>query len=118
MTGYQGKFDRATRDLAKQVADESGVSSDQLLGDLERNIQRVARMKKSDAGKYKVLGIDKFDGSDWVHGEYNTADEALREARKMTKEAMGLASGSSIATVYYAYDPQGRYLGGDTWNKE
>ena len=118
MTDYQGKFDKATRDLAEQVADESGVSPDQLLGDLERNMQRVTGMRKSDAGKYKVLGIDKFDGSDWIHGEYDTADEALQEARKMTKKAMGSASDSSIATVYYAYDSQGRYLGGDTWNKE
>jgi hypothetical protein len=31
---------------------------------------------------------------------------------------MGSATDSSIATVYYAYDPAGKYLGGDTWHKE
>ncbi|MDO8740938.1 MAG: hypothetical protein Q7J54_05205 [Candidatus Woesearchaeota archaeon] len=116
--GCQGKFDKATRDLAKQVADELGVSSSQLLGNLERNVQRVAGMRKSDVGKYRVLGIDKFDGGDWVHGEYDSADEALREARKMTRGAMESASDSHVATVYYAYDPKGGYLGGDTWNLE
>ena len=85
---------------------------------LEKELQRVAEMRKSNAGKYKVLGIDKFDGSDWVHGEYDTEDMALWEARKMTKEAMSSASDFSVATVYYAYDPQGRYLGGDTWKED
>ena len=116
--GLGKEFSKALNDLAEQVANESGISQDQLLSGLERNMQRVAGIRKSDAGKYRVLGIDKFDESDWVHGEYDSADEALREARKMTREAMGLASDSSIATVYYVYAPQGRYLGGDTWNKE
>ncbi len=69
-------------------------------------------------GKYKVLGIDKWDGEDWLHGEYDSAEEALKEARKRTKECMSSASDRSIATVFYAYDPQGHYLGGDTWEKE
>jgi len=105
-------------DLASKVAEESGVSVDKLLGDLEKNIQRVAKMCKSDAGKYKILGIDKFSGEDWLHGEYGTAEEALEEARKLTKEGMGYATHSDIATVYYAYDSDGKYLGGDTWHGE
>ena len=28
------------------------------------------------------------------------------------------ATDSSVATVYYAYDPDGNYLGGDTWYDE
>lgn len=75
-------------------------------------------MCKSDSGKYKVLGIDKFNGTDWVHGEYDTAGAALKEARKLTKEGMDYASHCDIATVYYAYDPEGKYLGGDIWNEE
>ena len=82
------------------------------------NFQRIADLKRSDAGKYKVIGIDKFDGGDWVQGEFDTPKEALEIARKLTEEAMRYASDSSIATVYYAYDPAGRYLGGDTWHNE
>ncbi len=88
------------------------------VGALAPKYVRVAGKGESQQGKYKVLGIDKFDGEDWVHGEYDSADEALTVARKMTKEAMPLATHGSIATVYYAYDPKGRYLGGDVWNRE
>jgi len=81
-------------------------------------MKRVEAMKKSDSGKFKVIGIDKFDRHDWIHGEYDTAEKALEEARRKTKKSMESANNSSIATVYYAYDPQGRYLGGDTWKNE
>ena len=47
-----------------------------------------------------------------------TEGDTLDEARKMTTEAMELASDASIATVYHAYDPDGNYLGGDTWDNE
>ena len=53
-----------------------------------------------------------------MHGEYETAEEALRVARELTQNAMELASDSSVATVYYAYSPDGKYLGGDVWNNE
>lgn len=104
------------KNLAELVARESGVPVSGLLANLEKEHQRIVGLRKSGTGKYKVLGIDKFDGTDWVHGEYKTAKKALEEARKMTKEAMDSASDSSIATVYYAYDPSGKYLGGDAWN--
>ena len=82
---------------------------------VQRSIERVAKRRKSSKGKYKVIGVDKFDGGDWVEGEYDTPEEALRVAREKTSEAKRFATDSSIATVYYAYDPDGRYLGGDTW---
>jgi hypothetical protein len=86
--------------------------------DLEKivdNYERVRRMRVSDTGKYRVIGVDKFDYEDWIHGEYDTAEEALAEASKMTEEGKDAATSHDIATVYYAYDPQGRYLGGDSW---
>lgn len=73
---------------------------------------------KQANGNHFVIGIDKFDYEDFWHGSYKTAKAALEEARKCTKEAMSSASDSSIATVYYAYTPQGAYLGGDVWNEE
>ena len=102
--------------IAEALSIESSVPLEDILHDHHVKSEKVAENKISDSGKFKVLGADKFDGSNWIHGEYSTADEALEEARKMTREAMGSASDSSIATVYYAYDPSGKYLGGDTWN--
>lgn len=71
-----------------------------------------------DSKKCKVVGIDKFDGEDWLHGEYNTEKEALEEAIKQTKEAMKESSSGDIATVYYAYGTKGNYLGGDVWKNK
>lgn len=85
---------------------------------IEEKIERVSKMRCSKEGKYTVIGIDKFSDEDWIEGRYETEKQALKMARKLTKEAMKLASDSSIATVYYAYDTQGNYLGGDTWNNE
>ncbi len=92
--------------------------ADQFFKDLEREGRRVSELRKSNTGKYRVIGIDKFDDSDWLEGEYGSAYEALSEARKKTWAAVRLATDSSIATVFYAYDPQGNYLGGDSWNSE
>lgn len=32
----------------------------------KRNMERIAKMVKSPEGKYKVIGIDKFFGKDWI----------------------------------------------------
>lgn len=89
-----------------------------MISHLVSEMDRVGNMRRSDNGKYKVLGIDKFDYSDWVQGEFDTAEEALKEARTLTKKAMRSASGEDIATVFYAYSPEGKYLGGNTWQGE
>ena len=66
-------------------------------------------------GKHFVIGVDKFSDEDYWQGSYSTPEEALKVARENTTNAMGLASHADVATVYYAYTPQGKYLGGDTW---
>ena len=104
--------------IAATVSKESGVPLDNILDAHAKKAERIDKMIRSTSGKFKVIGIDKFDGGDWVQGEYNSAEEALEEARKLTAEAMESASHYSIATVYYAYSPKGEYLGGDTWKKE
>lgn len=81
-------------------------------------MERVHEITESEEGMFKVIGIDKFDGMDWVEGEYPTAKEALGVARQKTKDASSLASDHSVATVYYAYDPDGKYLRGEVWNDE
>jgi len=86
--------------------------------DLEENIKRVRKICVPKEERYTVRGIDKFSNEDWIHKTYATAREAIGEARRMTTEAKPYASDSSVATVYYAYGPDGRYLGGDSWRGE
>ena len=94
----------------------------QTIRDLNSLLRRgpFRRAKK----QFKVVCIDKFhdpgseDGAPIVVGKYRTAKEAIEAARKMTQDDMQYASDASIATVYYAYDKDGRYLGGDAWKGE
>jgi hypothetical protein len=100
-----------------------GVSMDDFLGDgfLDRfmaNLDRIDRMKVSDEGKYRVVGLDKFSNEDWVQGEYPTAQEALDVAREHTRECRRDSTDYSIATVFFAYDPEGKYLGGAEWTSD
>ena len=32
-------------------------------------------------GKYRVVCVDTFDGGDWIHGDYDTAADAIEQAR-------------------------------------
>lgn len=82
------------------------------------NLVRIEDLRRSDNGKYRVIGVDKFDSQDFLLGEYDSAKDALRVAREKTRESMDYASDHSVATVFYAYSPDGRYLGGDSWKGE
>jgi len=113
------KKDERYRRLEKLVEDSIRATKDRRIGDgrrsLEERHERARKLRQSDKGKYRVLWVDKFDGSDGIEGEYKTAEEALKVARQKTKEAMKSTTGYGVATMYYAYDPNGRYLGGDVW---
>ena len=85
---------------------------------VERERAQVGKMRKSEEGKYTVIALDKYDGNNWIHGSYETESQALKEAREMTKDAMGSATDADVATIYHAYDPRGKYLGGDVWKNE
>ena len=88
------------------------------LSKLTEKILETHKKRNSPRGKFRILCIDKFSDEDFVYREYDTAKQALKEAREKTREAMKYASDGSIATVFYAYTPDGRYLGGDVWNNE
>lgn len=115
MAWYNRKLPEGVLELAGDVAREQGVRIGQLLDGLFANMDQAALMRVSENGKYRVIGVDKFDGSDWLSREFDTAMEAVLYALKKTEEAKEFASDSSIATVYYAYTPDGTYLGGDAW---
>lgn len=76
---------------------------------------------KAPKGKFRIIGIDRFEipgEGHWIVGDYDTSKEALKIAREMTRNASKDASDPSIATVYYAYDENGVYLGGDIYKGE
>ena len=116
MEDLENFFGKEISDLAELVSKESGIPKKDLLVDLKLGAQFEKSMQKSENGKYKVIGVDRFDNEDWLHAEYDTPEGAVKEARKKTKEAMSSASDESIATIFYAYDPAGNYIGGNTWD--
>lgn len=52
-------------------------------------------------GKYRVIGVDTFDGGDWVQGDFATREEALSVAQSKGGEM----------TVMHVYDDNGRHVG-------
>lgn len=77
---------------------------------------------KAPKGKFRIVGIDKFemprDDAHWVVGDYDSKDEALQRARGMSQNESKHSTDPSIATVYYVYDENGSYLGGDIYKEE
>ena len=76
---------------------------------------------KAPPGKFRIVGIDKFHPpgqDDWIEGNYDSLEEALRLARQWTQEASKDSTDSSIATVFYVYDDKGVYKGGDIYKNE
>ena len=106
------------RRTIKDMAEELGVTPESLIAEMQEKHDRVEDLRKSPDGKFRVIGIDKYDREDWLDSEYDTAEEALSVAREKTRTCMHLASDAEVATVFYAYDPEGTYLGGDVWNDE
>lgn len=112
------KIPKEAMKAAAAVSRETGEPLDKLLHEYAQKKAEVAEKRQSNNGKFRVLGVDRYSDEDWIVGEYDTAEEALRVARDGTKEAMPDASDASVATVYHAYTPDGRYLGGDVWEGE
>ena len=56
---------------------------------------------KAPPGKFRVVGVDTFDHTDWVDGDYDTREEALARARSQ--------GGEMLKT--HVYDDQGRHIG-------
>ncbi len=52
-------------------------------------------------GKFRVIAVDTFDGSDWIHGDFPTKHEAIEEAEKK--------GGTMLVT--HVYDEDGHHVG-------
>lgn len=55
--------------------------------------------RKAPEGKFRVVGVDTFDGSDWVERDFKTLAAAKRHANKQTK-------GKQMLKMH-VYDDQG-----------
>ena len=60
--------------------------------------------RNAPKGKFRVIGVDTFDGSDWVEGDFDTLEEAQKHIYKKTKDEQML--------VMHIYDDSGQYCGG------
>lgn len=62
--------------------------------------------RKAPKGKFRVIGVDTFDGGDWVSGDFGTLEKAQEKVDKETKGAQMLKM--------YVYDDTGKcvYSGG------
>ena len=52
-------------------------------------------------GKFRVIGVDTFDGGDWVQGDFDPKEAALQCAREKGGEM----------TKMHIYDDTGRHIG-------
>ena len=107
--------------IRNALAEELGIHPSVLEAESRAKRQSITDLTVNADGRYTVLAIDRFAGEHWVHNSYrgsNARGQALSEARELTREGMKSATNASVASVYYAYDSQGNYLGGDTWKKE
>jgi hypothetical protein len=57
--------------------------------------------RSAPEGKYRVIGVDTFDGGDWLQGDFDTKEAALACAR---------SKGGNM-TIMHVYDDHGRHVG-------
>jgi len=82
--------------------------------DLERRVRPVLGTRKLETEKYQVWKFS--EGFTWLrkHGEYNTAEQAIQEAKRMTESSSKYWTDDSIPEVYSAFDPMGRHIPKDS----
>jgi hypothetical protein len=75
---------------------------------------------KPPKGKFRIIGIEKFEipgKGHWVVEDMDNREDAIKKAREMTRNASKDAGHPSMATVFYVYDEDGMYLGGDIYSQ-
>lgn len=50
---------------------------------------------------FRVIGVDTFDGTDWIEGDFKTKGEALERAHQIGGEML----------VCHVYDDEGAHVG-------
>ncbi len=59
--------------------------------------------RKAPAGKFRVVGVDTFDGDDWVEGDFDTLEAAMTHVGEETR-------GKQMLKMY-VYNDQGQHVG-------
>jgi hypothetical protein len=58
--------------------------------------------RKAPKGKYRIIGVDTFDGTDWVEKDCDTLTEAQEHiSKRVTRQEM---------LKLYIYDDKGKYV--------
>lgn len=55
---------------------------------------------KAPSGEFRVIGVDTFDGTDWIYGDYQTYSEAVKVAQDK----------GGVMLKTHVYDDQGRHV--------
>ena len=55
---------------------------------------------KAKKGKFRVIGVDTFDYTDWIEGDFDTKEEAFQKARDI---------GASMLKTH-VYDDNGNHI--------
>jgi len=87
-------------------------SLDNLFG--KKFMERIDQMRDSHPDHYKIIGVDMFDGTDWIEGIYDAEEEAFEVAHKERKIALGgkpEGPDQYMNTQYHVYAPNGDFLG-------
>lgn len=71
-------------------------------------------LRRAPAGKFRVIGYDQYDYSDYLIGDYGTRAEAIQTARDRAKVPNGIPT--SFSDLYLIYDDQGICLGKITFD--
>lgn len=61
--------------------------------------------RKAPPGKFRTIGVDTFDGTDWHDKDFDTLKEAKQYVADKVKGTQML--------IYHVYDDQGRHLAQD-----
>jgi hypothetical protein len=57
--------------------------------------------RSAPVGKFRVIGVDTFDGGDWVDGDFDSREVALAHAKARGGEMLKM----------HVYDDKGNHVG-------
>jgi hypothetical protein len=57
--------------------------------------------RAAPSGQFRVIGVDTFDGGDWLEGDFPTKEAALKRA----------SDKGGTMTMMHVYDDKGRHVG-------
>lgn len=60
----------------------------------------ISLILKAPSGKYRVIGVYTFDGTDWIEGDFDTEKEAIKCAKKIGGEMLKM----------HVYDDKGTHI--------